>query len=99
MSRRKLLVQRVLPIVVSLGVLAFLFQSVDFSRVVAALDWQVVGYLVPTLIVYGVVTLVLEAASITILMPTRPDGFGLWTTCCLLFCRWRTPSSAISPSI
>jgi hypothetical protein len=79
MSRRKMLVQRVLPLVVSLGVLAFLFQSVDFGRVVAALNWQVIGYLVPALLVYGAFTLVLEAASITMLMSTKPEGFGLWT--------------------
>ena len=79
MSHRKMLAQRVLPVVVSLGVLAFLFQSVDFGRVVAALDWQVIGYLVPALLVYGAFTLVLEAASITILMTTKPEGFGLWT--------------------
>ena len=79
MSRRRMLLQRVLPAVVSLGVLAFLFQSVDFRLVVAALNWQVVSYLLPALIVYGVVTLVLEAASITILMPRKPEGFGMWT--------------------
>jgi len=79
MSRWKMLVQRVLPVVVSLGVLAFLFQSVDFGRVVAALDWQVVGYLVPALLVYGAVTLALEAASITLLIAVKPEGFGLWT--------------------
>ena len=54
MSRRKMLVQRVLPLVVSLGVLAFLFQSVDFGRVVAALNWQVVGTLIPALLVSSV---------------------------------------------
>jgi len=79
MSRRKMLVQRVLPVVVSLGALAFLFQSVDFSLVVAALDWRVVGILVPALIVYGVVTLVLEAAAIASLMSAKPSDFGLWT--------------------
>lgn len=79
MSRRKMLVQRVLPVVVSLGVLGFLFQSVDFGLVIAALNWQVVGYLVPALIVYGALTLFLEAASLTILMTTKPEGFGMWT--------------------
>jgi hypothetical protein len=79
MSRRKVLFQRVMPVVFSLGVLAFLFQSVDFGRVVAALNWKVVGVLVPSLLVYGAVTLFLEAASITLLMSTKPDGFGLWT--------------------
>ena len=79
MSRRKMLFQRVLPVVVSLGVLAFLFQSVDFGLVVAALDWRVIGYLLPALLVYGAATLALEAASITILMSTKPEGFGMWT--------------------
>ena len=79
MNRRKMLVQRVLPVVVSIGVLAFLFQSVDFGLVIAALDWRVIGYLLPALLVYGAVTLALEAASITILMSTKPEGFGMWT--------------------
>jgi hypothetical protein len=74
-----MLLQRVLPVMVSLAVLAFLFQSVDFGRVVAALNWRVVAVLVPALLVYGVVTLVLEAASITLLMSSKPDDFGLWT--------------------
>jgi hypothetical protein len=69
----------VLPVVVSLAALAFLFQSVDFDLVVAALSWRVVGILVPALIVYGVVTLVLEAAAIKALMRSKPADFGLWT--------------------
>lgn len=79
MSRRKMLLQRVLPVVVSLAVLVFLFQSVDFGGVIAALTWHVVAVLVPALLVYGAVTLVLEAASITLLMSSKPDDFGLFT--------------------
>jgi len=79
MSRRTLLIQRVLPIVVSLGALAFLFRSVDFGLVLAALDWRVIGFLVPALLVYGAATLAFEAASIVLLMPSPPPGFGLLT--------------------
>jgi uncharacterized membrane protein YkgB len=79
MSRRKMLFQRVLPVAVSLAVLAFLFRSVDFGGVMAALNWRVVAVLAPALLVYGVITLALEAASITLLMSSKPDDFGLWT--------------------
>jgi hypothetical protein len=79
MSRRKMLVQRSLPALVSVGALTWLLSSLDLSAVAAALSWHVVAVLVPALAVYGAVTLFLEAASIILLMSSRPAGFGLWT--------------------
>jgi hypothetical protein len=79
MSRRKMLVQRLLPAAVSVGALTWLLSSVELSSLAAALSWHVVAVLAPTLAVYGVVTLFLEAASIILLMRARPAGFGLWT--------------------
>jgi hypothetical protein len=82
MSRRKMLVQRVLPLAVSIGALAWVLHSIEFSALVSALTWRtgrIVAVLVPTLLAYGAVTLFLEAASIVLLMRFRPPGFGMWT--------------------
>ncbi|MFQ5416344.1 MAG: lysylphosphatidylglycerol synthase domain-containing protein [Myxococcota bacterium] len=79
MSHRKMLMQRVLPAVVSLAALAWLLRSIEISAVVAALDARVLIVLVPALLVYGAVTLALEAGSITLLMSHRQQGFGMWT--------------------
>jgi len=79
MSRRKMLVQRFLPAIVSIAALAWLLNSIDRTALLAALNWRVAAILIPTLIAYGVVTLVLEAVSIVLLMSARPAGFGLWT--------------------
>ena len=79
MNRRKMLLQRLLPAVVSIGALAWLLSTIEPAALADALSWNVVAVLVPTLIAYGVVTLALEAASIVLLMSQRPEGFGLWT--------------------
>jgi hypothetical protein len=79
MNRRKILLQRILPIAVSVGTLAWIFSSIDLAGMAAVLNWGVAAVLAPSLLVYGVVTLVLEAASLLLLMPTRPADFGLWT--------------------
>jgi len=79
MSRRKILLQRLLPAVVSIGALVWLLNTIEPAALVDALSWKVVAVLVPTLIGYGVVTLALEAASMVLLMSERPEGFGLWT--------------------
>ena len=79
MSRRKILLQRLLPAVVSIAALVWLLNTIEPAALVDALSWKVVAVLAPTLIGYGVVTLALEAASIVLLMSKRPEGFGLWT--------------------
>lgn len=79
MNRRKMLVQRLLPAVVSVGALAWVLSTIELAALADALSWNVVAVLVPTLIAYGVVTLALEAASVVLLMSERPENFGLWT--------------------
>jgi len=79
MIRKKMLVQRLLPAVVSAVALYWLFRSIEISAVAAALSWRIVVVLLPTLAAYGAVTLFLEATSIVLLMHSRPAGFGLWT--------------------
>jgi len=79
MSRRKILLQRFLPAVVSIGALAWLLSSIDRDALLATLNWRIVTVLVPALLAYGAVTLLLEALSLVMLMSVRPAGFGLWT--------------------
>jgi len=79
MSRRNLLFRRILPALVSVVALGWLLSSIEISALVAALSWNVVVVLLPSMLAYGVVTLVLEAASILLLMESRPADFGLWT--------------------
>jgi hypothetical protein len=79
MSRRRVLFHRILPALVSAGALAWLLSSIELSALWAALSWNVMVVLLPGLLVYGVVTLVLEAASILLLTESRPADFGLWT--------------------
>jgi len=79
MSRRKLLFRRVVPVVVSVGALGWLLSSIDLAALVAAVSWHVMAVLLPSLLVYGAVTLFLEAASILLLVESRPAEFGMWT--------------------
>jgi len=79
MSRRKMLVQRLLPAVVSVVALIWVFHGLELPALAAALSWRVVVVLAPALLAYGVVTLLLEAMAILLLMSSRPAGFGLWT--------------------
>ena len=72
-------IQRGLPVVVSVGALAWLFSHIDPDAVLDALTWRVIAVLVPALLVYGAFALVLEAASILWLMEPVPAGFGAWT--------------------
>ncbi len=78
MSRRKALVQRALPVVVSAAVLVWLLQSVDLAGVVEALSPRVALVMVPAFLFYAVVSLLIEALSITrIVDPTRYP-VGVW---------------------
>ena len=71
--------KRALPVVVSVASLAWVFTRFDISTVVDALSWRILQILVPALALYGVVTLVVESASILRLVGRRPPGFGAWT--------------------
>jgi len=79
MIRRNMLFRRILPALVSAVALGWLLSSIEISALWAALSWKVVVVLLPGLLVYGAVTLVLEAASLLLLMQSRPADFGLWT--------------------
>lgn len=78
MSRRKLLLQRALPVVVSVGVLVWLLHSVDLGGVVDALSARAVQVILPSLLAYGAVTLVIEALSITRLVEASRGELGGW---------------------
>ncbi len=73
------IVRRLLPAVVSVGILAALLSAIDPAAVLGALDWQVARVMLPALAVYGAVSLMFEALSITRLARRGPDHFGVWT--------------------
>ena len=73
------MVQRLLPIAVSAGVLAALLSTVDPASMIDALDWGVARTMLPALLAYGAVSLALEAVSILRLIRPVPHDFGLWT--------------------
>lgn len=75
MSRRVL--ERGLPVAVSLGVLAWLFWQVDLASLVAALDARVAAVMIPALLLFGAVTLWIEALSIHSTLTDPPASFGL----------------------
>jgi hypothetical protein len=73
------LLQRALPVVVSLGLLAWLLASFDIRAILGAVDARVAAVLLPCVLVWGTVTLGLEAISIYRLLPARPASFTLGT--------------------
>jgi uncharacterized membrane protein YbhN (UPF0104 family) len=73
------LLQRTLPAVVSLGLLGWLLASFDIRAILGAVDARVAGVLLPCVLVWGTVTLGLEAVSIYRLIPARPASFTLGT--------------------
>jgi len=70
--------QRALPLAVSIALLIWLLGDVDFAEVAASLTRRVIGVLVPALLVYGAVTLWLEAASLSRLTHA-PERLPAWT--------------------
>jgi uncharacterized membrane protein YbhN (UPF0104 family) len=72
-------VQRVLPALVSAGILAWLLRGVDPDALVHALDLRVAAVMGVALLVYGAVTLWIEATSIQRLLLTVPAHLPLWT--------------------
>jgi len=71
--------KRALPVVGSVASLAWVFTRFDIGAVTDALSWRIVQVLVPSLVLYGAVTLAIESASILRLVAQRPPGFGAWT--------------------
>ena len=78
MISKRILLQRVLPAVVSAVTLGWVVTSFDMSALRDALSWRMLAILVPGLLVYGALTLLIEALSILRLTGRRP-GFGVWT--------------------
>ena len=79
MIRRKVILQRALPALVSIGVLVWLFWSVDLAALVGIMSWRVAAVMLPALVAYGAATLLLEALSITRLVDASGDGLPGWT--------------------
>jgi uncharacterized membrane protein YbhN (UPF0104 family) len=77
MSRAAL--QRVLPALVSLAILVWLAADVDPEALAGALSWRVVGWMVPALLVYGAVSLWIEALSLTRPLDRAPHPISKWT--------------------
>jgi hypothetical protein len=77
-ARWRSAIQRGLPLVVSLGVLVWLLGSVDLTAVGAALTPRVAAVMIPAMLLFGAVTLWIEASSILRLLPNPPESFGLW---------------------
>lgn len=62
MTARKFL-QRVVPVVVSIAALTYVFADFDV-RVLGKLSWQIVLVMLPAVLGYGAITLVIEAVSL-----------------------------------
>ena len=78
MSRWRRIIRIGLPALVSVGALVALFLQVDLGQLREVLTWKVAVWEIGALLVYGAVTLTLEAASIVRLLPAPPPGFA-WT--------------------
>ncbi len=77
-ARWRSAMQRGLPLAVSLGVLAWLFRSVDLAAVVGAITPRVAFVMVPAMALFGASTLWIEANSILRLLPDAPHHFTRW---------------------
>ncbi len=79
MSRARGAARRLLPVAVSALALYWVLRQVDPEKLAAALSWDIAAVLVPAFVVYGIVTLVLEAVSIARLLHPAPPDFTLLT--------------------
>jgi hypothetical protein len=71
--------KRALPVLVSVGVLLFLFGRMDLATLGDALTWRVAVVMIPSFLAYGAATLVLEAVSLRLLLKAPRGEFGVWT--------------------
>ena len=68
--RKKL--QRLIPFVVSVAALSALFAYVDTDKLLDAMSWRIATILIPAMLLYGIVSLAIEAICIVRIA----DGFG-----------------------
>jgi hypothetical protein len=66
-------------VLVSLGLLGWLLASFDLGAILGAVDARVAVVLAPCVLIWGTVTLGLEAVSLYRLFPARPASFTLGT--------------------
>jgi hypothetical protein len=72
--------KRLLPVVVSAVALGWVLGHFDTEKIKGAASRpEVLGVLLPALLLYGAATLALESGSILALVDRRPHGFGAWT--------------------
>lgn len=79
MSSTRALIQRAVPIAVSLAILAWLLRAVDLRALADAMSWRVAAWMVPGFAVYGAVTLWLEAVSLGRPLETVSSRVSRWT--------------------
>jgi hypothetical protein len=70
--------KRALPVLVSGGVLAWLFSGMDLAALAVALSWRIGGIITLALLAYGAITLWLEACSITRLSGLAHQELSGW---------------------
>jgi hypothetical protein len=71
--------QRLTPVAVSAGALAWVAWYYDMGKVAEALSWKAAFVMVPALLAYGACTLYLEALSIRRAIGAASARLGLWT--------------------
>jgi uncharacterized membrane protein YbhN (UPF0104 family) len=72
--------QRVLPALVSLGILGFVFRDVDPAAIWDTLSWRVALVLGPAMMLYAAATLWIEAVAIERLLSDTENRLDRWTT-------------------
>lgn len=68
-----------LPVAVSAGAFALLVRSIDFGEVLQSVDAGVAAKLIPAVLLYGVVSLWIEAQTLALLAAPSSTALGKWT--------------------
>jgi len=72
-------VRWILPFVVSIALLSWLFARFDFSAVLSKIDLRVASIMLPTLFAYGAFSLWIEAQSMVRVMASSGASIDAWT--------------------
>ena len=86
MISTKKMLRWALPVVVSTAVMVWLFLQVDFTGVVEKMDTESTLLLLPALLVYGLVSLVLEAQSVVRVFASSARPLNLTRVCLRRWC-------------